>query len=259
MVWRKENLDIVLVPSGLLVMSVYHLFLLYRIVKLPQTTIIGYEKQNKKAWVAKMLQVDAKDRGLALTVLNTNITAANFMCTTSLALSTLIGTWFHNNSYKVIKSGFVYGNTSSLTLSIKYISLIICFFIAFGSFVQCIRNFVHVIYLISMPNANIPVWYVQRAVTRGSDWWSFGLRAIYFATVLLLWIFGPIPMFVSSVIMVGGLYILDDNKMPLQEFDQLVEKRDLFGMIDEEVMDGEKIAEHRELFRGDSSRTSSSQ
>lgn len=48
-----------------------------------------------------------------------------------------------------------------------------------------------------MPNSDVPVEYVQMALIRGSAFWSVGLRAIYFATTLLLWIFGPIPMFVS--------------------------------------------------------------
>jgi uncharacterized membrane protein len=69
-----------------------------------------------------------------------------------------------------------------------------------------------------MPNSDIPVEYVQKAVIRGSAFWSVGLRAIYFATTLLLWIFGPIPMFVSSVTMVVILHILDTNSTPLHQF-----------------------------------------
>lgn len=55
--WRKENLDIVLVPVSLLIMFGYHLFLLYRYLRLPKTTVIGYENYNKRAWVERMMQV----------------------------------------------------------------------------------------------------------------------------------------------------------------------------------------------------------
>lgn len=55
--WRKENLDIVLVPVSLLIMFGYHLFLLYRYLRLPKSTVIGYENYNKRAWVERMMQV----------------------------------------------------------------------------------------------------------------------------------------------------------------------------------------------------------
>lgn len=55
-------------------------------------------------------------------------------------------------------------------------------------------------------------------MTTASAFWSIGIRALYFAIILLLWIFGPIPMFVSSVIMVVMLHILDSNSTELHEF-----------------------------------------
>ncbi|GMP53019.1 hypothetical protein CsSME_00018621 [Camellia sinensis var. sinensis] len=41
--WKKEHLDVILVPSGLLIMFGYHLYLLYRYLKLPHTTTMGTE------------------------------------------------------------------------------------------------------------------------------------------------------------------------------------------------------------------------
>lgn len=53
----KGSLDLVLVPCGLVIMFGYHLFLLYRILRHPSTTVIGYENHNKLAWVRRMVQV----------------------------------------------------------------------------------------------------------------------------------------------------------------------------------------------------------
>ncbi|XP_022717747.1 uncharacterized protein LOC111276238 [Durio zibethinus] len=170
MAWTKEYLDLVLVPSGLLIMSAYHVFLLYRCLKLPQTTVIGYENHCRKAWVERMLQVEAKDIGLALTTINSTISASTFLATVSLTLSSLIGTWLADSSHNLFRN-------------------------------------------------NIPASYVQKAVIRGSACWSIGLRAIYLATTLLLWIFGPIPMFAASVIMVVILHMLDRNATPLHKFE----------------------------------------
>lgn len=57
MIFQKEYLDLVLVPSGLLIMFVYHLLLLYRCLRLPHTTVIGFENIDKKVWVEKIMQV----------------------------------------------------------------------------------------------------------------------------------------------------------------------------------------------------------
>ncbi|PPD83067.1 uncharacterized protein [Gossypium hirsutum] len=219
--WSKEYLDIVLVPAGLFILSVYHVFLLYKYLKFPETTAIGFENHFRKAWVERMLQVEAKDRGLSLTTINSTISASTFLATTSLALSSLIGTLLADSSHqKLFKNSLIYGNTSSYINSVKYITLLICFLVAFGSFLQCVRSFVHACFLISMPNAVIPMSYAQKAVIRGSACWSIGLRAIYYATVLLLWIFGPIPMFAGSLIMVLVLHLLDTNVTPLHQFEE---------------------------------------
>lgn len=69
--------------------------------------------------------------------------------------------------------------------------------------------------MISTPDSYVPVSSVEIAVIRGGDFWSLGLRALYFALDLLLWFFGPIPMFICSVTMVMVLHYLDYNSRPL--------------------------------------------
>lgn len=58
---KRSSLDLVLVPCGLVIMFGYHLILLYRILRQPATTVIGYENHNKLAWVRRMAQVTAAD------------------------------------------------------------------------------------------------------------------------------------------------------------------------------------------------------
>ncbi|PIN15723.1 hypothetical protein CDL12_11619 [Handroanthus impetiginosus] len=220
--WKEEHLDFVLVPCGLLIMLAYHLFHLHRCVNLPQTTVSGYENHNRRAWVARILQVEAKERGPALTAIGSNLSAASSLASISLALCSLIGAWIgssYNNDYITSR---IYGNTSATIIYLKYIGLLSCFMIAFACFVQAQRCFVHANFLISMPNCEMPVAYVEGAVISGSNFWVVGLRSLYFAINLLLWIFGPIPMFVCSVITVVMLYFLDKNAAPLPEYNQPV-------------------------------------
>ncbi|OIT01247.1 hypothetical protein A4A49_34590 [Nicotiana attenuata] len=214
MVFQKEHLDLYLVPSGLLIMIAYHLFLLQRYVKNPHTTVLGFENNDKIAWVQKIMQTENRDVTTALEVLASNNSGATFLATVCLTLSSLIGAWMANSS-TLFRSELIYGDTRPVTISIKYISLIIFFLLAFSCFVQSSRCFIHANYLISIPNSEVPASYVELAVIRGGDFWSIGLRALYFAITLLLWFFGPIPMFATSIGMVFLLYYLDTNKSPL--------------------------------------------
>ncbi|XP_044473206.1 uncharacterized protein LOC123201700 [Mangifera indica] len=254
MVWRKEYLDVALVPSGLLIMVCYHLYLLYRCLKFPEKTVIGYENHCRKAWVEKMVQIEATDRGFALGVINGTISASTFLASTSLALSSLIGAWNGSSSNNIFTNILIYGDTSSSIVTIKYISLNICFLLAFVCFLQCVRCFVHANFLISMPNTDIPVTYAQKAVIRGSIFWSIGLRAIYFATTSLMWIFGPIPMLAASVIMVIVLHILDSNSNPLHPFEP-AKNPNPFKRIGEEVTTVARVLELHEMVPGNGSNT----
>ncbi|XP_030445538.1 uncharacterized protein LOC115668179 [Syzygium oleosum] len=249
MSWRKECLDVILVPIGLLIMSGYHLFLLYRCLKFPQTTVIGYENHCRKVWVERMLQIEAKERGMSLTVISTTLSAATFLASTSLALSSLIGAWIGSSSHSVFTADFIYGDTSPSMISVKYISLLSCFLVAFGSFLQCVRSSVHAIFLMSMPNSDIPVAYVQKAVITASIFWSVGLRAIYFAINLLLWIFGPIPMLICSVTMVVVLHNLDTNSTALHNF-QPKKDLNLLSKMGHGVSDIMRGVEHPENVQG---------
>jgi hypothetical protein len=52
----KDELDLVLVPCGLMIMFAYHLHLLHRYLRCPATTFIGYENNDKKAWVESIMK-----------------------------------------------------------------------------------------------------------------------------------------------------------------------------------------------------------
>lgn len=217
MLLDRASIDLVLVPAGLTILLGYHLFLLYRILRFPQSTVIGFENHNKRAWVARLMQATSEEASIALQVISSNISASSNLASLSIALSSLIGTWI-GSSTKVLMTQVIYGDTSQATTSVKYVSLLVCFLTAFTCFIQSARYFVHASFMMSTLGSDIPVSYVQTAVIRGSNFWSLGLRAMYFATTLLLWIFGPIPMFACSVLMVVVLHFLDTSSTPLHQY-----------------------------------------
>ncbi|KAG2396021.1 hypothetical protein LR48_Vigan09g239500 [Vigna angularis] len=185
MKFHKEYLDLILVPSGLLIMFAYHLFLLYKYINQPHTTVMGFENNDKRIWVERIMQANKRDVSTALSVIQSNTTAATFLASVSLTLSSLIGAWIGNTSNIFFQRQLIYGDTRPTTITIN------------------------------TPDSFVPVSSVEIAVIRGGDFWSLGLRALYFALDLLLWFFGPIPMFISSLAMVLVLNYLDSNARPL--------------------------------------------
>ncbi|XP_004295561.1 PREDICTED: uncharacterized protein LOC101305055 [Fragaria vesca subsp. vesca] len=208
MSFEEEYIDVFLVPAGLLIMLVYHLFLLFKYINKPLSTSIGYENNDKRIWVGKILQLQGDDLRksvkTALNVLSSSTTATIYLATISLTLCSLIGAWMANNTTNFFPRELIYGNTSASIVSIKYICLLSCFLLGFSCFVQSARNFVHSSFLLSTPGvaAKSDAKKVERAVQRGSELCLLGLRALYCALNFLLWFFGPIPMFVSSIVMV---------------------------------------------------------
>ncbi|OAY26253.1 uncharacterized protein LOC110603981 [Manihot esculenta] len=209
MYFHKEYLDLILVPGGFLIIFSYHIFLLSKHLNDSDSTFIGLENKDKKQWVQTIVGVEAAcDR--AVNVISSNTAAATYLAAISLTLCSLIGTWLGRSSANdMFQSISIYGDTSSLTIFIKDISLLGCLLVAFSCFVQAARHLVHANYLMSSLDKKNHVKKLQFAVIKGADFWLFGIRALYFALIMVIWFFGPIPMFVSSILMVIILYYHD--------------------------------------------------
>ncbi|XP_010684248.2 uncharacterized protein LOC104898836 [Beta vulgaris subsp. vulgaris] len=226
MKWKKEMLDLILVPAGLFLMFGYHIFLVYRYLRNYTCTVLGFHNHCQKVWVKKLMQIGAMSRGPAFTVMNSTIVASNFMASTSLTLSSLIGAWIGSSSSSEIIKRIIYGDAGLPITSIKYISILLFFLLAFASFIQSSRCYVQANLFLSMPKAAVPEDFIVEALVHGANFWQVGLRAIYFAITMLMWIFGPIPMFLSSAAMVAVLYVLDVNNKILDDFNESSEKEE---------------------------------
>ncbi|KAM1033125.1 hypothetical protein FF1_036660 [Malus domestica] len=203
--FQKEYLDVVLVPSGLLIMLIYHLFLLYKYVDYPLSTAIGSENNDKKVWVGKILQGEdvqvAKKVKTALDVISSNTSATTSLASISLTLCALIGAWMANSNNNNFPKQIIYGNTNPSTISIKHLVHSEQVHSSFGGWPKARKNRGGVAPKIPVDctGSHCEKKKAEREVERGSEFWSLGLRALYFALNFLLWFFGPIPMFTSSV------------------------------------------------------------
>ncbi|XWS50776.1 hypothetical protein CRYUN_Cryun12cG0117400 [Craigia yunnanensis] len=210
---EEDKLDFLLVPLGLLLLTLYHAWLLFTILKHPTRTVIGLNAESRHQWVLAMMSEPFKNGVLAVQTIRNNIMASTLLATIAITISSLIGVFVSSSSDSGnVTSQIVYGNKSPLVSSIKKFSILLCFLVAFLCNVQSIRYYAHVSFLVTVPSSvdNIEsVEYVARNLNRGSYFWSLGLRAFYLSFPLLLWIFGPIPMFLCCCLMSFLLYFLD--------------------------------------------------
>ncbi|KAH7352539.1 hypothetical protein KP509_19G050900 [Ceratopteris richardii] len=142
--------------------------------------------------------------------------ASTLLATAAITLSSLIAVLITNKKSTFTESPLVLGDQGDLVSSLKLLAVLVCFLAAFFCNVQAVRYYCHASFLLNIPLGDTapgltPV-YVNRAITRGTHFWSLGLRAFYFSFPLFLWLFGPIPMFVCSVIMAVLLHFLDTAK-----------------------------------------------
>lgn len=210
---EEERLDYVLVPLGLLMLAVYHAWLLVAIVRNPRSTVIGLNAESRRQWVQSLMADPLKNGVLVVQTIRNNIMASTLLATTAITLSSLISVFVSSSSSSTATaSQLVYGNQTAIISSIKYFAILVCFLVAFLCNVQSIRYYAHVSFLATLPTSKgkkDSIEYVARNLNRGSFFWSLGLRAFYVSFPLFLWIFGPIPMFVCSVMMLSVLYFLD--------------------------------------------------
>ncbi|KAL0906766.1 hypothetical protein M5K25_025286 [Dendrobium thyrsiflorum] len=213
---EEKQLDFVLVPLGLFVLALYHSWLLFSVLRRPNTTVIGLNALARRRWVQAMMADSLKNGVLAVQTVRNNIMASTVLATTAITLASLISVFVSATAKSSTSSALVYGNQTSLASSVKLFAISLCFILAFLCHIQAIRYYAHVSFLVTTPPAVIDstgglvsVKYVARSLNRGSFFWSLGLRAFYVSFTLFLWIFGPLPMFISSIVMCSLLYFLD--------------------------------------------------
>lgn len=196
------------------IMFAYRTWLMNRVRQRPTSTVLGTNSLARTAWVERIME-EGRDI-LAIQTLRNSTMAATLMASTAvllimgilnmLANADKIGPTLH-----VLNS---WGSREPGMWIFKLLVLIVNFFIAFFSFSLAVRGYNHVGYLINVPpNAperhGVTVGIVAHHLNRSSDYNSLGMRTYYFSVPLVLWLFGPQWMLVSTITLIAVLYHLD--------------------------------------------------
>ncbi|KAH7528706.1 hypothetical protein FEM48_Zijuj05G0100500 [Ziziphus jujuba var. spinosa] len=54
---EEDRLDLVLVPLGLVVFGIYHVWFIFTVLHTPRRTVIGLNAESRRQWVFSMMTV----------------------------------------------------------------------------------------------------------------------------------------------------------------------------------------------------------
>ena len=150
---------------------------------------------------------------LAVQTLRNNIMASTLLATVAITLCSVIALLLSNgkDGGKLPQTSLVLGDKgATIPPTVKLLCVFVCFFSTCLFNIQSVRYYNIVCFLVSMPvGPCLSQDYVNKAILKGGLFWSMGLRTFYFSFPFFFWLFGPIPMFLCSVVLTILLRFVD--------------------------------------------------
>ncbi|XP_009627443.1 uncharacterized protein LOC107771776 [Nicotiana tabacum] len=213
MEWRKCYLDVILVPLGFMICMGYHIWLWHKVKTQPFQTIIGTNANGRRLWVSAIMKDNDKKNILAVQTFRNTIMGSTLMATTSILLCSGLAAVI-SSTYSVKKplNDAVYGGHGEFMVALKYVTLLLIFLFSFICYSISIRFINQVNFLINCPEdifGIVSIEYISELLEKSFILNTVGNRLFYAALTLVLWIFGPVLVFLCSISLVTVLYNLD--------------------------------------------------
>ncbi len=207
-------LDLTTFVFCVLILGGYQLRLQRRILHNPTLPVQGRNARARAAWGRRV----RSEKGMEIMAVQTfrnSTMAATLMASTAVLLifgilnmmvsADKIGPVFHSLN--------TWGAHAPLLWIFKLMLALLDFFVAFFSFSLAVRGYHHAGYLVNVPmdksDHGVTVDKVIQVMNRTGQYYSVGMRTYYFSVPLVLWLFGPLWMLVSTVVLLAVLNHLD--------------------------------------------------
>ena len=216
-------MDILCLSISIALFTLYNVFIWWKLKKDPIYTIQGATNLARRAWVVNIME--EKNDILAVQTLRNSTMAATFMASTAILLSVgvLSLTGQGENLGRTWHAVNIFGSTEQSTLALKLVVLLVNLFIAFFSFSNSIRLFNHVGFMVNVPcsegNYSTSFTFVAMQLNRAANQFHIGMRAFYYLVPLIFWLFGPLLLIASTVMMIIVVFMLD--KTPKLHYDYI--------------------------------------
>jgi uncharacterized membrane protein len=204
--------EIVFSAATFLILTAYHLYWLHQTRRDPLGTYAGITKYLRHMWVESVMT--GKRDILAVQTLRNWIMASSFLASTAMLIGLgLLSFLFKPEHVMEVPFDFslIFSRVKALFL-VKLMVLIGHFFFAFFSFTLSIRYLNQANFMINVPLECDPLLtseFIAHIMDLGMNHYTLGMRAFYLSVVVVLWLFGPVWMFLGSLGLVVVLYRLD--------------------------------------------------
>ncbi|XP_054784447.1 uncharacterized protein LOC129291192 [Prosopis cineraria] len=217
MEWKKYYLDAILVPLGFVITICYYVWLWRKVRTQPLRTTFGINSHIRRFWVPFILKDLEKKNVVAAQSLRNQLIGCTVMATTSIllaaGLAAVISTTY--NAKKPLNDAVYGAEYNEFVVSLKYVTVLTIFIFSFVCYSLSIRLLNQVGILICAPRDDVVVAstvtpnYLTDLLEKGSTLNIVGNRLFFSALPLLLWIFGPILVFLCDVAVLPVLYHFD--------------------------------------------------
>lgn len=214
-------LDIVCFMVSSVIFTGYLHFMKVKARDNPAYTAQGIASMARTAWVKRVMS-EGRDI-LAVQTLRNSTMGSTFLASTAILLSvgvlTLLG---QDEKLKIAWQLLnVFGVQHESMLPIKLIFVLINLFAAFFFFASSFRIYNHVGYMINAPCSGqekvMSPKIVAAQLNRACHQYSMGMRGFYAMVPLMFWIFGPLFLLVSTIVVVMILFHLDRTPIRVEE------------------------------------------
>ena len=195
-----------------IVLTTYHAYWAYQVKNAPLMTYKGITNHLRHMWVESIMK--EKRDILSVQTLRNWIMAASFLASTAMLIGLgLLSVLFKPEHITEVpfEFGVIFSHMKALFL-VKLMLLMVHFFFAFFSFTLSIRYLNQVNFMINVPFECDPLLtpdFIAHTLDLGMTHYTLGMRAFYLSVVVVLWLFGPVWMFLGSLVLVYILYKLD--------------------------------------------------
>ncbi len=205
--------DLASLAVSAVLIALYHAYLALRLKKDPSYTIQAVNRAARTQWVVSMMGDPGRNIVGVQTLRNATM-AATFMASTAVLL--IVGTLnLSGEANKLIDTWHVLniGSTHPALWILKLLFLVSDFFVAFFAFTMSVRLYNHVGFQISVPRevraGILSTREVAIHLNRAGYYYSIGMRAYYFSVPLVFWLFGPLFMFLATLVLIAVMYHVD--------------------------------------------------
>jgi uncharacterized membrane protein len=204
--------EIVFGLATFVVLTAYHIYWLYQVRRAPLRTYTGITRYLRHIWVESIM-TEKRDI-LSVQTLRNWIMASSFLASTAMLIGLgLLSFLIRPEHMSEIPFEFtlIFSKMKTLFLA-KLMILMVHFFFAFFSFTLSIRYLNQINFMINVPIECDPLLtpdFIAHTLDLGMLHYTMGMRAFYLSVVVTLWLFGPVWMFIGSLVLTYILYNLD--------------------------------------------------